>query len=194
MARWEKNNLLLNSITNFFGAPCQDTNSSTMRNIHRRCRRDLERTRPSVNQAKVWLDHLFTFPGLIWSGKGFRLKDLISAMPERKHFFLSGECPYRINLLSSECTCGVIARAVEGLASLITGMDHRLGKLMAAISSEEILQVRREGKPLFEKWFVQTGISCWVGVGGRGCKRLPRWFWALFCLRPDGQFLIGWAS
>ena len=101
MARWEKNNLLLNSITNFFGAPCQDTNSSTMRNIHRRCRRDLERTRPSVNQAKVWLDHLFTFPGLIWSGKGFRLKDgllrkkmeVISAMPERKHFFLSGERP-----------------------------------------------------------------------------------------------------
>ena len=109
-------------------------------------------------------------------------------------FLLSGECPYRINLLSSECTCGVIARAVEGLASLITGMDHRLGKLMAAISSEEILQVRREGKPLFEKWFVQTGISCWVGAGGRGWKRLRRWFWALFCLRPDGQFLIGWAS
>ena len=96
----------------------------------------------------------------IWAGASHPHSDKESI------FFLSGEGPYRLNLLSSENTYGVIARAVEGLAYLITGMDHRLGKLMAAISSEEILQVR-EGKPLFEKWFVQTGITCWVGVGGQ---------------------------
>ena len=30
-------------------------------------------TRPSVNYAKDWLDQLFPFSGIVWSGKGFHL-------------------------------------------------------------------------------------------------------------------------
>ena len=30
-------------------------------------------TRPRVNYAKDWLDHLFLFPGLVWSVKGFHM-------------------------------------------------------------------------------------------------------------------------
>ena len=42
-----------------------------------------------------------------------------------------------------------------------------------------------------EKRSVQTGIACLEGGGwGGGCKRLQRWFVALFCLRPNGQFLV----
>ena len=34
---------------------------------------EIELERPSVNYAKYWLDQLFPFPGLVWSGKGFHI-------------------------------------------------------------------------------------------------------------------------
>ena len=33
----------------------------------------LQKTRPSANYAKDWLDQLFPIPGLVWRGKGYHL-------------------------------------------------------------------------------------------------------------------------
>ena len=60
-----------------------------MTNIVKPCFVMSRKKRHSVNYAKDWLDHLFLFPGLFWSVKGFHM-NLIKGWQSTTIFLLWG--------------------------------------------------------------------------------------------------------